>query len=600
MFILIMATILLLVAVVIGIGFGPIKKVKRFIRSVAATVTSFLAVFVLSASSWVIVGSDEVGHLRKIYGTSSLKDGRIIATDGEKGYQAEVLAPGFHFIPGLNIFYDVEMLPVVEIPAGMYGRIETTDGNPLPLGAIMAQEWKAGTESNMLDATFFLENGGNRGLQSSVLTPGTYRLNLYLYKVRVGNGSNTTIYDKDGSRNANNPIDTTVTEVRAGYVGVVKSNIAQDGIVCREEEATVDDNVSTTGALSATLVPRGCVGIWNEPLEPGAYFMNRNAFEVTMVNTRVQTWQYKGGFTKRIIDLAVDAQTGQITQTPREEVIKFDPAQHADRAIFVKSEGWDIPVEVRAVVQVSPENAPIVVASVGGLDEVEDRILTPAIRSEVRNIGGGTITYTETVDENGDGQLTRITRPTRALDFIGKRGVLERNVQKEMRIAGSKAGVDIREIRFGEPSIPPELLVARQREQLADQLQEAYARELQAEQQRIETENARAVADQQNNLVTEQIALEKARLTIERRTAEGEAEKAYATLAAEGEQARVNVLGQDRVLQLRMVEAVLATLEENPEILTGIQLPSTFVSGGSGLEAFGAILGDRLNSNNQN
>ena len=101
-------------------------------------------------------------------------------------------------------------------------------------------------------------------------------------------------------------------------------------------------------------MPRGCVGIWKEALLPGAYYLNHVAYEVTLVDTRVQTWEYKGGFTRRVIDLALDQQ-GNLRQTERstEEQV---PADAADRAVFVKVEGWDIPLELRALVQVSAIN----------------------------------------------------------------------------------------------------------------------------------------------------------------------------------------------------------------------------------------------------
>ena len=61
---------------------------------------------------------------------------------------------------------------------------------------------------------------------------------------------------------------------------------------------------------------------------------------------------------------------------------------------------------------------------------------------------------------------------------------------------------------MGEPAIPPEILIARLRQQLADQLGEAYKRETEAQKQRIETEQARATANEQPRLVEAQIAVQ--------------------------------------------------------------------------------------------
>ena len=160
------------------------------------------------------------------------------------------------------------------------------------------------------------------------------------------------------------------------------------------------------------------------------------------------------------------------------------PDEAADRAVFVKVEGWDIPLELRALVQVSPQNAPIVVGSVGGLEEVEDRILTPAIRSIVRNVAGSPVRVR---DKNADGSVIEpaqyTIRPTRVLDLIENRDAIEQTIESQIKIEGRKAGVEIKEIRLGEPSIPPELLLSRLRVQFADQLSQAYERETQAQQE---------------------------------------------------------------------------------------------------------------------
>jgi hypothetical protein len=82
----------------------------------------------------------------------------------------------------------------------------------------------------------------------------------------------------------------------------------------------------------------------------------------------------------------------------------------------------------------------------------------------VRNVYGGTITLTETDDK---GVAREVTRPTRVLDTIENRTVLEQAILERAQVDGRRAGVDIKEIRLGESAIPPELLLARQREQLA-------------------------------------------------------------------------------------------------------------------------------------
>ncbi|HQF31733.1 MAG TPA: SPFH domain-containing protein, partial [Hyphomicrobiales bacterium] len=392
--------------------------------------------------------------------------------------------------------------------------------------------------------------------------------------------------------------DTEATIIPKGFVGVVKSNVATPGVSCREEEVST---TPTRGALSVPLVPRGCVGIWKEPLLPGAYYLNRSAYEVTFVDVRVRTWEYKGGYTKRIVDLALDQQ-GNLQQTER-RVDEPVPENAADKAVFIKVEGWDIPLELRALVQVSPEHAPIVIASVGGLDEIEDRILTPAIRSIVRNVAGSTVRLPL---KNEDGTVSDPVqyeiRPTRVLDLIENREALEETIEGKIKTEGAKAGVDIREIRLGEPAIPPELLLSRLRVQLADQLSIAYERETAAQQKRIETEQARSTANEQPRLVESQIAVQVANQREKEREALGRAERKFLEELAKGQLAQAQVLGQDRVALLQALEKTLSALERRPELvgLVSKLVPNTVVSagpGGEGLAGAAAILGQALGGN---
>lgn len=558
----------------------PTTRIGRLLYGPLGGIVALgIGLFMLASTSFIFVDANQVGHLKRIYAFKELPPGRIIALNGEKGPQAEILGPGFHFIPLVRVLYDFEEFDVVTIPEGYYGQLTTLDGQAMPSGMFMAPAISDEDMGDMLKADVFLTKGGLRGPQETVLKPGQYRLNRYLFDVRLDQGTNATV-------------------IPAGHVGVVKSNVSQPGINCVEEEVSASQ--VSREALSVPLVPRGCVGIWKDPLFPGAYYLNRQAYEVTLVDTRVQTWEYKGGYTKRIIDLSVD-QEGDIKQTER-SVNEPVPNDAADKAVFVKVEGWDIPLELRALVQVDPTNAPVVVGSVGGLEEIENRILTPAIRSIVRNVAGASIRVQDK-DANGavSSPVTYTVRPTRVLDLIENRDALEQTIEAQIKVEGNKAGVDIREIRLGEPAIPPELLVSRLRVQLADQLSIAYERETDAQQKRIETEQARSTADEQPRLVEAQIAVQVANQREQERAALGRAERQYLEELARGQRAQVDVLGQDRVALLQALEKLLASLERKPELvgLAGKLVPNTIVGGdGAGLAGAAALLGASIGGQN--
>src|SRR5947209_20360278 len=103
-----------------------------------------------------------------------------------------------------------------------------------------------------------------------------------------------------------------------------------------------------------------------------------------MMSTRVQTWEFKGGYKKRYIDLSLD-QAGNLTQSPRSEDRPVPPGS-ADAAITPFVEGWLVPLELRVLGQVTPDNGPFVVACVGGLPEIENNLMVPTVRSIVRHV----------------------------------------------------------------------------------------------------------------------------------------------------------------------------------------------------------------------
>ncbi len=496
----------------------------------------------LLSTSFTIVGADQVGHLKRVYGGSSMPAGQVIALEGQGGPQAEVLSPGFRFRPFLNVVYKVEKFPAVVIPANNYGLLLARDGAPLRAGQVMADEWPEAAVEKMLDAKYFLRNGGQKGPQLSVLSPGTWRINQYLFDVKVEPATNILI----------------------GSVGVVKSNV-QTADDCtpapRSQETT----------LAIPLVPKGCIGVWDKPLLPGTYYLNKSAYEVSNISTRVAAWEYSGGYERRVINLALD-QEGRITQHEVKQDVPIPPTA-VEGAIPVRVEGWTVPIEVRLIVQIAPEDAPFVVAAVGGLTEAEQRILTRTLGSVVRNVIG----------EKG----------RKVLELQDQRAELEQLVKQTIIPEGRKAGISVKEVRFGDPVIPPELLVTLARRQLAEELEKTYSQEQRAQEQRVLTEQARATADQQDQLVAAQVGVqieEQNKLASKLR---GEGREAELTAIARGQDAQVKVLGQDRVLQLEALIKVLEAAIQNPDI---VKVPVIMVEGSTtGLEGFAAILGGASN-----
>jgi hypothetical protein len=214
-----------------------------------------------------------------------------------------------------------------------------------------------------------------------------------------------------------------------GYVGVVKSHVQQ--VPYDPNEVAKLKGFETSG-LVAQLVPKGYVGIWNEPLPPGQYYLNRDAFDVKFIDTRVQTWKYIGNYKRRYIDLQV-GQDGKIEQKEWDETFSV-PKDATDMAISSRIEGWLVPIDLRVLIQVTPNKAPFVVAFVGDIKEVEDKILTHTIRSVVRNVTGSV----EKLTEKGEQK--------RVLDLIEKREEIESAIEKKIIPEGLRGMCWIRSI----------------------------------------------------------------------------------------------------------------------------------------------------------
>lgn len=524
---------------------------------IAAAFVCFLA------TSCFIVDSDKTAHLNRVYFGNEMATGRIIAGPDQKGPQAKIYGPGFHLVPFIRVTHDIDEKPIVSIPEGSYGYVVAKDGSPMPPDQYLAPEWNSA--SDMIDAMKFMgydsesENSmGVKGPQLTVLPPGDYRINRYLFDV----------FGKKA------------TDVPIGHVAVVKSNVGKH----YNGPAILPAGVENT-TLSVPIVPKGYKGVWKDALTPDRYYLNTEAYDITLIPTQIQTWKYIGGYKRRYIDLKLNSE-GNIEQTTWSEDIPV-PKDAADRAVLLKVENWDVFQDARIQVQVTPENAPFVVAAAGGIEQIEDKIMTPTFRSVLRNEVAKNVEEEYT---DKDGKLNSRIRPRQVMDLFFKREGLETAVEAKLRPEGAKYGLTVMEARFGDPSTPPELLLPGKRKQLAESLIATYKQEKLAQSERVEMEKERAKADQQATLMESEIGIKVADNNALAREKEGLGEKKYMEAVAKGQEAQANVLGKEQAARIAYGQMVLDAAIKEPGI---VKFPTTMVmsGGGSSLEGAAAILG---------
>ena len=138
--------------------------------SMAGIITWIIIVLaIIILPSIRVIAAAEVGLVNKRFGFKKLSDDNPIAFEGEAGYQAELLMPGWRF--KLWIMYKVEKFPWIQVPAGEIGVVIAQAGSALPIGAKSA---KYNPEfGNFSDLTRFVVRGGQKGVQRPVLPPGS-------------------------------------------------------------------------------------------------------------------------------------------------------------------------------------------------------------------------------------------------------------------------------------------------------------------------------------------------------------------------------------------------------------------------------------------
>jgi len=147
-------------------------------------VAALIVLLVIARRYFVNVGAREIAIKERRYMGERMPPGRVVATEGEVGIQADVLKPGLHFI---NFPFEkvVRKVPLIEIGADELGIIEAVDGEPMPPGRIFAPDRAQNAHNNFQDPIAFIKRGGVKGIQLRTLPPGLWPIHPYLFRVSV-------------------------------------------------------------------------------------------------------------------------------------------------------------------------------------------------------------------------------------------------------------------------------------------------------------------------------------------------------------------------------------------------------------------------------
>ncbi|MGZ3750837.1 MAG: SPFH domain-containing protein, partial [Mucilaginibacter sp.] len=350
----------------------------------------------------VIVPDDRIGLVVKKYvlsGNKRLPDGRIIAIDGEAGMQARALAPGLYWRMWPWQF-SIEMAPFTVIEQNKLGLVKAKDGAQLDIGRVLGKPVDC---DKFQDAVGFLQNNGQKGPQAAFLTPGSYRINTFLFEVEMVPitqiqenkvGIVTTLdgepVDKgeiagssvSGHKNFQDPItfinaggrkglqedvilagtyylnpwfviveQVDMIYIPIGYVGVVNSFVGPEG-----------KDTSGESFKHGNIVGRDQKGVWDQPLDPGKHPVNiyTHAVEVVPTTNIVLNWA-----------------------NSRTEAHELD--KNLCTITVRSSDGFTFNLDVSQIIHIPRNEAPKVIARFGNMKNLVSQVLEPTIANYFRN-----------------------------------------------------------------------------------------------------------------------------------------------------------------------------------------------------------------------
>jgi uncharacterized membrane protein YqiK len=544
----------------------------------------------------VIVPEDSVGIVNKKYVVlgqhRTLPAGTIIALNGEAGLQADALAPGLHF--GLWPWqYIVTLQKFITISQDAIGIVEARDGHPLKNGRVLARLVDC---NSFQDARAFLQNGGERGPQITVIPPGTYRVNTALFNVQavkvleVPDNMVGIVTTKEGrplpaGEIASQPVpghnsfqDAQAFVDAGGGKGLQEQVILAGRYFINPRFATVEikettivpianvgvviayvgrEGVDVTGDnfKHGNLVNKGEKGVWVEPLDPGKYPINSYTHRVELVPTANVVLNWATGKTE-----AHNLDKNLSTITVR------------------SSDGFTFNLDVSQIIHIPRSEAPKVIARFGSMVNLVTQVLEPTIGNYFRNAAQG----------------------SDVIDFLRTRRERQEDARKQISAALSDYNVVAVDTLIGDITPPESLMRTLTDRKLAEQEKVTYDTQRLAEETRKELQQATAMADTQASVVAaqRQVQIPEFQASAAVKTAEGQASsrklvadgEAYATRAtgnADAEKTRAVGTAEADVIKLKiasMDSGNYAGIEISKALAaSGFKLvPDVVVAGGGG------------------
>jgi len=477
---------------------------------------------------------------RRVEGHQAFQDGEWFLRDnGQLGPQIEVILPGRYRIN--TDLFSVEIHPATIVAANRVGLVTAKDGSPLPSGELVAISVEG--HQDFQDASAFLAAGGQRGPQYDLLKPGTYYINPLMYDVQLDE----------------------VAIVQRGEVAVLVSNVGKEPEDILQEERLA--------GKERYVVPAGFRGIQSEVAGPGVYYLNRWAYIAYIIPT-----------TNLTIDWAEES-AGDEPQPDATGASGLRRVQLFNPLAVISRDGFEMRVSVKVVIRVRPDQAPLMVAKIGSIENLIDHVIHPMIDSSFRNQASS----------------------SEAMNFMQDRADEQAKAHARTREELEKYHVECVSVLISQIILPQDLMEIHTRRVIAAQQQAMFIEQQRAEKERIATENTRATADKQIELVAAQVGVQIAEQTKQKTIIEAEGRAQAVRVEGEAEGSKILAIGTATAEAYdKQVEAVgqlnLAGIEVTKSIATaGLKITPDIMVGGTdgagGANVFTAFIAQLLASN---
>ena len=555
----------------------------------------------------VVIGDREVGIVSKkfSFGGKSLPPGDLIALNGEAGYQADTLPPGWHW-GYWPLQYNVRKESLTVVPQGEIALIIAAGGASIPPQRILGKITEC---DNFQDARKFLKSGGEKGRQLGIVTGGSYRINtalftvitaenaakhgmtaelLKLYKIAPDKVGIVTTYDgvpiqdgeiagpiipnHDNFQNAQKFItgggrrglqeqvllsgswnlnpwfvgveQAAMTEIPIGYVGAVISYVGK-----------TSEDISGAAFTHGNLVNVGNKGVWITPLYPGKHPLNTRILKVELVPTTniVLNWSSK---TERH---SYDSQLSSLTVRSRD--------------------GFAFDLEVAQIIHVGALDAPKVISRVGSMQNLVDHVLQPTIGNYFRNSA----------------------QAYSVLDFLSARSDRQAEAAEYIKAALRTYDVQAIDTLIGDILPPAELMQTQTDRKIAEEQCKTYEVQQLAQTQRQQLVRETALAEIQQEMVKSEqgVKISELKANSQVKQAQGEAEsiRVKGNAQAEAYRAGVVALGGSGYTALQLMQIIG---DSHVRVVPDVAVSGSGSSGGLVDGLLGMMMWNQTSKNGEN